>query len=315
MATKIDEYVKLPVDGRPQPEKGANPDPLTWKVVRMRDDPSKFKVVDDSQPENINVADLFVSESTAQQYIDHFAWIKEHPCLPGLVHDKETGECVEPPTSTDKIYPDTDPPHICTNVSDGDREQGGDRREPQIACGFNFLNTEATVYINTHDINDTLSIKLRGPKHSDPTPESDMCNNIHYVNLGDEDKKPFGKQAGHTAEYCEFGSPVVKVPDNTWVGVKAIEWNESNGVHFQTWIENPEGSGWKLAADIIDTGGLGSCSGPASDPYTTSPCAGSRPVSIGFRVDGLNENDGDVEFKNMSVREIQPPGETPLPDT
>lgn len=46
-----------------------------------------------------------------------------------------------------KIYADANPPHECTNVTDGEKEQGGDRREPQIACGFDFLNTEATVYI------------------------------------------------------------------------------------------------------------------------------------------------------------------------
>lgn len=160
-----------------------------------------------------------------------------------------------------KIYPDASPPHECTNVSDGEKEQGGDRREPQIACGFDFLNTEGTVYFRTSGtINDTLSVKLRGPKHSSPTPESDMCNIIHYIALGSNSSEPFGKQAGHTAEYCEFGGSSVKAPDGTWVGVKAIEWNEGSGVHFLTYLDNPEGSGWKLAADTVDNGDQG-CGG------------------------------------------------------
>lgn len=200
----------------------------------------------------------------------------------------------------DKIYPDASPPHACNNVSDGGLEQGGDRKEPQIACGFPFLNCEATVYINYHGINDTLSVKLRGPKHGGGTAEADMCNNIHYIGLGGA-KPAFGKQAGHTAEYCEFGNSI-SIPENQWVGVKAIEWNEGNGVHFQTWLQVPEGSQWKLVADAVDNGGSGSCKGPASAPYTKSPCSTGQ-VSIGFRVDGLKSG-GDVQFKNMSIREI-----------
>ena len=203
-----------------------------------------------------------------------------------------------------KIYPDASPPHSCTNTSDGGKEQGGDRREPQIACGFNFLNTEATAYVNYHNIKDTLSVKLRGPKHGGSTPESDMCNNIHYFGLGGG-SAAFGKQAGHTAEYCE-GGPSVSIPANQWVGVKAIEWNTGNGVHLESWVESPEGSGWKQVASADDNGNLGNCNGPAKSAYTKSPCAGNQPVSIGFRVDGL-KGGGDVQFKNLSVREIAVP--------
>lgn len=205
-----------------------------------------------------------------------------------------------------KIYPDASPPHVCTNVSDGGLEQGGDRKEPQIACNFPFLNTEATVYINYKGINDTLSVKLRGPKHGGGTAEADMCNNIHYVGLGGA-KPAFGKQAGHTAEYCEFG-PSISIPPNQWVGVKAVEWNQGAGVRFQTWLQIPEGGQWKLAADAVDNGNAGSCSGPASKPYTKSPCSTGQ-VSIGYRVDGL-KGGGDVQFKGMSVREIRPGGAT-----
>lgn len=206
----------------------------------------------------------------------------------------------------DQIYPSAEPLHECDNISDGEIEQDGDRREPQIACGHNFLNTEATAYINYSGVSDTLSIKLRGPKHSG-IPDSDMCNDIHYFNLGSNNTAAFGKQAGHTAEYCEFGSALESLPENTWVGVKAIEWNEGSGVHFQSWIENPAGSGFKLVADEVDNGGAGSCQGPAREAYTTSPCQDvGHPVSIGFRVDGLSGG-GNVQFGNLSVREIAPP--------
>jgi hypothetical protein len=60
-----------PTDGRPQPEKNGNNDASTWKVVHMRNDPSLYKVVDD---ENINIADRFHSEESAQQYVDYYKW-------------------------------------------------------------------------------------------------------------------------------------------------------------------------------------------------------------------------------------------------
>ena len=52
-----------------------------------------------------------------------------------------------PALAAGQIYPGADPVHECNNVSDGEFESGNDRREPQIACGFNFLNS----YASTHD--------------------------------------------------------------------------------------------------------------------------------------------------------------------
>ena len=59
----------LPPDGRPQPEKGANPDPNTWSTKQMTNPPTQWKVVDNN---DTNVADQFNSQSSAQQYIDHY---------------------------------------------------------------------------------------------------------------------------------------------------------------------------------------------------------------------------------------------------
>lgn len=236
--------------------------------------------------------------------------LPELPALPGLpapgAAPPTTGGTKTTPLppigGAGEIYQSTPGGKSCNNVSDGGLEQDGDRKEPQIACGFNFLNVEATAFINYRGINDTLSIKLRGPRHGGSTSEADMCNNIHYFGLGGS-KSAFGKQAGHTAEYCE-GGPSIGIPAGQWVGVKAIEWNEGSGVRMQSWIQNPEGSQWKLAADVLDNGNLGNCSGPAKAAYTKSPCSTGQ-VSTGFRVDGLKAG-GDVQFKNLSVREIVP---------
>lgn len=89
--TTVINFVKPPKDGRKQ-NKGANMDADIWKVVTMSSDPSKFKVIDDSTPP-INVAHLFNSQATAQQFIDHHIWIKNNPCPVGQEHNPETGLC------------------------------------------------------------------------------------------------------------------------------------------------------------------------------------------------------------------------------
>lgn len=89
-------FVPLPQDGNNQFWKGANMDPGTWTVKQMSNPPTKFKIVDNSVPEPINVADMFDSEVTAQQFIDHYKWRKDNPCPNGKIHDPMTGECITP---------------------------------------------------------------------------------------------------------------------------------------------------------------------------------------------------------------------------
>ncbi|MDF0682608.1 MAG: hypothetical protein P0116_16740, partial [Candidatus Nitrosocosmicus sp.] len=88
---ELTNYIKLPKEGQKQ-NKGAKDDPDLWTVVSMTDPNTKFKVVDDNNPQK-NVAHMFDSKSAAQQYIDHFKWIKNNPCPAGQEHDPETGIC------------------------------------------------------------------------------------------------------------------------------------------------------------------------------------------------------------------------------
>jgi hypothetical protein len=88
---QVTNYIKLPKDGQKQ-NKGARDDPNLWRVVAMDNPSSKFKVIDNSNPP-INVAHMFDSQATAQQFIDHFKWIKGNPCPDGQEHDPETGIC------------------------------------------------------------------------------------------------------------------------------------------------------------------------------------------------------------------------------
>ena len=53
---------------------GASKDPDTWTITRMKDDPTKFKVIDNKGK---NVATHFTSKETAQYYIDYYQQIEE----------------------------------------------------------------------------------------------------------------------------------------------------------------------------------------------------------------------------------------------
>ena len=103
-----------------------------------------------------------------------------------------------------QIYQDANPPHLSGVTGGGDVESHGfhsgghsKRREWEITTPH--LNCEVTGYFKvTEKKEDTISIKLRGPKHSDPVPESDQCANIHYIPFsGKKGGKVFGKQCPH----------------------------------------------------------------------------------------------------------------------
>jgi hypothetical protein len=92
---------------------GANKDPDTWTITRMKDDPTKFKVIDDKGK---NVATHFTSKETAQYYIDYYQQIEgegeeEEPNGPGEKPDVEPPTEPEPPsqehTTVAGPYPST----------------------------------------------------------------------------------------------------------------------------------------------------------------------------------------------------------------
>lgn len=209
-----------------------------------------------------------------------------------------------------QIYLDANPPHTSGTTGGGDvehhsYESGGssDRREWEIKTPH--LNCEVTAYFKvTEKKEDTISIKLRGPKHGDGVPESDQCCNIHYIPFsGKKDGKVFGKQCPHT-KYCDFGKGNFDLGDirNKWIGVKAIEWNEGNGVHFQTWVDLERNDTWQLWAEIVDNGDAGDCEKDNKKPFVTSPPKGHHDVLVLLRVDTA-----DIEATDISLREITPP--------
>jgi hypothetical protein len=100
---------ELPNDGRPQPNKEANEDPQSWKVVAVRYDQSLFKVVDNA---GINVADQFHSRANAEQYVAHF--VCDKPPSPNQLPQEQEG-CLIPEGCIDRV-------EICDDGIDNDTD-------------------------------------------------------------------------------------------------------------------------------------------------------------------------------------------------
>jgi hypothetical protein len=92
---------------------------------------------------------------------------------------------------------------------------------------------------------------------------------------------------------------------NKWIGLKSVVYNiEQNGTSYpklEMWIDQNYNNTWKKIHEYMDKGGWGStmnqCGG-ATDQLITW----GSPV-VTFRWDDT----ADVDFRNLSVREIQPP--------
>jgi hypothetical protein len=90
-----------------------------------------------------------------------------------------------------------------------------------------------------------------------------------------------------------------------WIGLKSVVYNiEQNGTSYpklEMWIDQNNNNTWKKIHEYVDKGGWGStmnrCGGAADQLITWG-----SPV-VTFRWDDT----ADVDFRNLSVREIQPP--------
>jgi hypothetical protein len=92
---------------------------------------------------------------------------------------------------------------------------------------------------------------------------------------------------------------------NKWIGLKSVVYNiEQNGTSYpklEMWIDQNNNNTWKKIHEYADKGGWGStmnrCGGEPDQLITWG-----SPV-VTFRWDDT----ADVDFRNLSVREIQPP--------
>jgi hypothetical protein len=174
-----------------------------------------------------------------------------------------------------------------------------------------WKNVEMTGYVkvNSGQSGENFAWYARGGRHTGSgSPEG--CEGVAYkADLGYDGRTRFAKEQWHVSyDFTDHKKPMSSI-EGKWVGFKGIMWNMvQNGetvVKMEIWVDkNEDGKQdgpWVKVDENTDSGGWGSegeeCGG-ASDQIITW----GGPVAT-FRWDGAS----DVDIKNFSVREIQPP--------
>lgn len=167
-----------------------------------------------------------------------------------------------------------------------------------------WKNVEITgfVKVNSTPSNDNFAWYTRGGKHTD---SDGGCEGTAYKgNLFYDGKVRFAKEQQHSDGYS-FTSKVDATGSiiGKWVGFKTVMYNNAQGnVVLQAWInENGDKVTWKKVAEKIDSTGWGS-DGDLCGGSPDQKISWGGPVA-NFRWDTAT----NVDFKWLSVREIQPP--------
>ena len=160
------------------------------------------------------------------------------------------------------------------------------------------------------EIDDLVFISRSG-RHSSEVP----CEGTAY-NAGIHTDGSLGwkKEIWHTGGYTEERArqKIAESYLNKWIGLKAVVYNlmknnETGGVKLETYIDGSNVNNWTKVSDIIDSGGWYTKSN--NSEFFSAGCGRARDhviidggPNVIFRTDNVV-----LDFKNLSVREIQPP--------
>jgi hypothetical protein len=164
-----------------------------------------------------------------------------------------------------------------------------------------WRNVEMTGYFKLHEGNDQFTlISRQGPTYND----NGGCGAYGYYGLlsanGDAYfKKKLWHHGGYT-DRTAVEHNVVDDLDGRWVGIKLVTYNlDDDKVKLELWVDDgDEENNWKKVTDYVDDGHWkvhGSDCDKGSDDIIDEGTRG------GFRVD-----DSQFEFKDLSIREIEP---------
>jgi hypothetical protein len=287
----------LPPDGRPQPEKGANQDPNTWRVVPMTDDPTMFKVVDD---QGINVADMFTSQASAQQYIDHYKAI----FVPGPGPGPGPGNG----TTAEQIYTPLPGGRVFTQMNENGGQCKSDGIRFNLANEHTLVDRESTWIFTLNNNPETCTDKpWWSPKigsHGSTGEGSGLYECSVPWSGGFKSCRTEGPHPQyHSCSGYQHGN-VPAMPKGKPIGIKTASWRIPNGVHVEFWYDFTGGGKgpWIKYASLDDTGS-GKC--------------GITPVGANGEITGpakaqdtMRMNGGDATFISGSIVELAP-GQTP----
>ena len=249
------ECPELPNDGRPQPEKNANKDPNTWKVASMQEDPSLFKVVDDT---NTNVADQFHSKATAEQYISHFSCdvTEPEPCPAGQ-HRDAAGNCVPDLLANGQIgpYPSTGKEiqttqkgpttrHYRSGKPDDETVERNAKKEEDRGIEFDNYQFIVETTVNEIEHDDTISLKFGGT-HKGGWFDCGVSFKEGECCLGTEEKHP-------STDLCIVRGPKIGSILKKRVKIAGVYFKKRN--HVELWTNL--GDGWKKQVEGDDVGGF-----------------------------------------------------------
>ena len=174
-----------------------------------------------------------------------------------------------------------------------------------------WKNVELTGYVkvNSGQSGENFAWYARGGRHTGSGSPEGCEGSAYKPDLYYDGRVRFSKEQWHVSYvFTDHKRPMASIEDR-WVGFKGIMWNmEQNGetvVKMEIWVDkNEDGKQdgpWVKVDENIDSGGWGSsgeeCGGEPDQIITWG-----GPIAT-FRWDGAS----DVDIKNFSVREIQPP--------
>jgi hypothetical protein len=179
-----------------------------------------------------------------------------------------------------------------------------------------WKNVEIGGYVKVNDNSvqddENFAFYARGGRHTgNGNPEgcegSSLKGDLSY-----DGTSRFAKEQWHVSYVFSDRQGPFADPQADWVGFKTIMWNvvQPNGetiVKLENWVDaNEDGNEdgpWERIVEVTDDGGWGSQGGECGgEPDQIITWGG--PIAT-FRWDGAN----DVDIKNLSVREIQPPSQ------
>lgn len=176
-----------------------------------------------------------------------------------------------------------------------------------------WKNVEMTGYVKLISFTNATTngaahfeFEARGGTHTGSANGTLTCQGTAYhSNLYQTGRSKFEKELQHTAGYArnnpETQNATSKL-DDRWIGIKAVYYNLKNGgVKLEHWLDDKADNNWKLVHSYVDNGDWGGGKPDCGDSDKTIITWGG-PVAT-FRWDNLTE----VDFKNLSVREIEPP--------
>jgi hypothetical protein len=169
-----------------------------------------------------------------------------------------------------------------------------------------WKNVEMTGYVKLNaysDVDHAFVWYNRGGFHS----TSFKCEGTAYKgNINYVGQTRFQKEQWHPSYFTSSWKQATSSdPKNRWIGIKYVVYNfQLNGktvVKMENWLDDKADGNWVKVDEKVDSGGWGT---------TGTDCGGSPDQLIiwggpdaTFRFDGIT----NLDFKNFSVREIQPP--------